>query len=308
MNKRVNKIITYITVSLCATATAFYFSICWYFSGLVLFPYYDAQAVKSIQLRELADNVERIQMPSPVSGIIDFWYIKHEEQAPCVVIYNHGWGEQRLQSDKFSPAFNDFKCAELRYDMRGHGRRVGESVGGGHLEKQELQALHQWLIKAKGYRENQIAWFGLSWGAATVLQAASLDSRPAFVVSDSAFQDWESAIFERGVRQYGAWVLAFKSGVNLMLKLRAGVSFYDASPLKSAPAIKVPVLLIHSQSDTATASQQSLNISRQLRSPHHFQHSDWGSDHGDDILTRPKEYQQLIKNFAAKYAPSFGQK
>ncbi|WP_096085537.1 alpha/beta hydrolase [Agaribacterium haliotis] len=298
----------FISSSLLLSLGVFYLACCWYFSEQILKPAYDAGALAQIQRLEVRDDIQRIQLPSPAGGVIDAWYIRSDNSAPCVLIYNHGWGEQRLQSDKFQPAFADFNCAQLRYDMRGHGRRYGESVGGGQLEKLELLSLHQWLQEQHGYSEQQIGWFGLSWGAATVLQAAALNAQPAFVVADSPFQDWQSAIFERGARQYGSWVHWFRSGVNLVLQLRAGVRLERADTRAAAAFIQAPVLLIHSQSDAATDSQQSVNIAAAMKQAHQFEHTNWGAAHGDDITVQPEAYRQIVYTFINKYASGFGQK
>ena len=86
---------------------------------------------------------------------------------------------------------------------------------------------------------------------------------------------------------------------------RADVDFDQASAINAAAKIEEPVLLIHSQMDSQTASQQSVNISEQLNEKSTFYHLDWGGDHTQDVLINKDKFQALINEFIGNVNASF---
>ena len=147
---------------------------------------------------------------------------------------------------------------------------------------------------------------GESWGGATVLQAGANNEDVAFIIAESSFQDWESAVFERAERMYGNWITWMKPTVWTIVSWRAGTDAYAASPLLKAKNISEPVLLLHSQADTETASAQSVNVAAALPSgQYRFYHLDWHASHGNNVFVRPSEYQKIIFDFIHDFAPEW---
>jgi len=219
------------------------------------------------------------------------------ENASCVMILSHGWTSNWAGMLKYFPALENCNCDLVLYDMRGHGESEGEYATGGIWEAKDIIALTDWLVKEKGFQKNQIGWFGASWGAAATLKAAE-DEEVAFVIVDSPFQDWYSAIFERAIEEYGSKVNWVSSSVMNLVGFRAGVNYKEASPLKATQKTEMPILLIHSKTDSETSSTQSVNISKELRHPKSvFHHTEWGSDHTQDILLHKEKFRKLVDDF-----------
>ncbi|MEL6942487.1 MAG: alpha/beta fold hydrolase, partial [Bacteroidota bacterium] len=174
------------------------------------------------------------------------------------------------------------------YDHRMHGESDAAPATAGIKEKMDLIKVTEWLQERTQLADQQIAWVGESWGAATVLQAGALDKDVAFILADSPFQDWDSAIFERAIRDYGGWVSNIAPIVMTIVDWRADIDHNQASPKEAVKAIKEPVFLIHSQSDPETASTQSVNIAENLNPENsRFHHTNWGSKHCMDLINRP---------------------
>lgn len=288
--------------------TSLYLAVAFYFSGLIV----DAKPALADQ--NLIRNLQNYENIVPAKIIVttdkgnefDAWHFKRFEHTTCIIIFTHGWKSSRLKMHSFFDAFSDTECDFVSYDLRGHGIHHARYSSGGILEKRELVKLSKVLGTTFSLAEHQIGWFGVSLGASTALQAAGKDFQPAFIVADSPFQDWHTAIFERGVKIYGGWVERFQPGVRAMIFLRTGIDYMEASALRNAEKIQSPVLLIHSLSDIDTAPSQSTEIFKRLDiNKAVLSLNDWGAAHAKDVDQRPQEYKQLINNFICDHVASF---
>ena len=297
---------------------ALYLGASWFFSNLILNPPQGDPIQRTEDMLKIAGpnaqpindwlNIPDTFALETLDGkTIRGWHFRVKEPAQCAVILSHGWSSSRLHMNKYLPLFEDCACDMVTYDQRGHNKSEQAYGTGGLKESEDLLMIHRWLKEQTGLSNAEIGWVGISWGGATVLYAGSTDEDVAFIVSDSPFQNWYSAVMERAIRDYGTWIKGFVPMIKLLVKIRAGVDFDAASALKKAPQIKEPVFLIHSKADSATASIQSVNIAAQLNpATSEFHHTEWGNDHADDIKNSLTEYDALFEAFLDKYAPDFG--
>lgn len=239
--------------------------------------------------------------PSTIAGFEDIpihsQYFNVSDSSQCLFIFSHGWARNWPNMLKYYPVIEDCGCNVLMYDHRAHGDSGGDYPTGGLKEAEDLMRITEWASSEKGYTWDQIAWVGSSWGAATVLMAGAKEQNPAFIIADSPFQDWFSAVFERAIEDYGSGIKAIAPGVMKVVNLRSGVDYKDASPLALTKEIEEPVLLFHSEADPETNSNQSVNISRNLNEKSEFHHTKWGNEHVMDVINNKDEIQELIMNF-----------
>jgi len=192
----------------------------------------------------------------------------------------------------------DCPCNLVFYDQRAHGASGETYPTGGILESKDLYAVTSWVNQQKNIPFDRIGWLGSSWGAAASLQAGAMDQDVAFIIADSPFQDWYSAVFERAILEYGSYVKLLAPTVFTIVNFKTGVNYKNASALLSANKINEPVLLIHSKTDPETSSSQSVNISKNLRSPHSvFYETEWGNLHTQDVVNDPENYKILVDKF-----------
>lgn len=230
-----------------------------------------------------------------------------KDSSTCAIIFAHGWGANRFGMFKYISSFEECNCDLVFFDHRGHYRSEGEYGTGGVFEAKDLLMITDWLQEKTGFADDQIAWVGASWGAATVLTAGATDKNVAFIVADSPFESWESAVTERAVERFGSWTLALLPMVSQFVKWKTGVGIYEASAIKGSPNIEEPVFLIHSQTDEATGSQQSVRISKNLKPNNSvFHHTDWGSGHTRDFSQQPEKAKKLLQAFLAEKVDGWG--
>lgn len=234
------------------------------------------------------------------------WYYP-QDSATCAVIFAHGWNSNRTGSMKYATLFEDCGCDLLFYDHRAHNQSGGAYATGGVFESMDLIKVTDWLQAENGLSDAQIGWVGVSWGAATVLQAGGESERAmAFILSDSPYEDWFTATTERADKWFGKWTRIFIPIIKLFVSTRAGTSFDDASAISHVSKIKSPIFLIHSEGDNDTSSQQSVNISQHLPDESVFHHTQWGSDHTRDITSHTEKYRALFNTFRMEYVSTWG--
>ena len=227
-------------------------------------------------------------------------YFNVSDSASCLYIFAHGWARSWQNMLKYYPVVDDCQCNILMYDHRAHGESGGQFPTGGVMEAKDLLTISEWVISAKKYDWNQIAWLGSSWGAGAALIAGADDRSPAFIIADSPYQDWYTAIFERAIEDYGSWINGIAPAVMLWVNIRADLNYKEASPMEAAKNITEPVLLIHSKADPKTSSEQSVKIAKNLNSDSEFHHTEWGNIHVMDVVTNKEEVQDIIQNFIKK--------
>lgn len=295
-----------------------YLGLAYYFSSLIIHPprRTNAEVRDLMQLRAGIDiDTFRQKLPAGESfsltatdeiEIAGTYF--EQDTSRCAFIISHGYGSTRLSMMKYAPFLYDCGCDVVVYDHRAHGASGGIHGTGGALEATDLLALTNWLKERTGLAAKQIAWMGESWGGSTVLQAGAMGEDVAFIIAESSFQNWESAVFERAERMYGSWVSWMKPTVWAFVSWRTGTDAYAASPLLKAKDITEPVLVMHSAADAETASEQSANIAKALPAgQYQFHHLEWGARHGNNVFTRPAAYQQIIYDFINEFAPDWNE-
>lgn len=227
-------------------------------------------------------------------------YFTVSDSASCLYIFAHGWARSWHNMLKYYPMVDDCGCNIIMYDHRAHGDSEGKYPTGGIMEAQDLILVTEWASDNKGYQWNQIAWLGSSWGAGAALIAGADDRNPAFIIADSPYQDWYTAIFERAIEDYGSWINGIAPAVMTWVNLRADLNYKNASPMEAAKRIEEPVFLFHSKADPKTNSQQSANIAKNLNSSSEFHHTEWGNIHVMDVISNKEDIKALLSNFLNK--------
>ena len=288
-----------------------YLAVAWYLSGLVLHTpdrslateyrmNADRWGLNLDSVRRTLPHQREFAFPSPDGLTLrGWWYAPRPDSATCAIIFVHGYSTNRVNMIKYAPSVAHCGCELVFFDHRGHGESDEGYGGGGLREADDLLALHELVRKTTGLPDGRIGWFGESWGAATALQAAGAGRvDPAWVIAESPFADWYSAVMERGVKEYGAPLRMLAPAAFRFASLRGGVDFYAASPVTAAARIDVPVLLLHSLADTLTGPGQSDLIAAAIRPDLlTYRPLDWGAWHAHNVAWRPEEFGEIVREF-----------
>jgi pimeloyl-ACP methyl ester carboxylesterase len=174
------------------------------------------------------------------------------------IVYMHGIADNRGSSLWIANHFVPLGYDVIAYDSRAHGASEGSACTYGVYEKQDL------LRVLAGVEARPIYLFGISLGAAVSLQAAALTKDVAGVIAISTFSDLRAVVRDRT-----PWYLPQTFVEDGFRKAEAEANFRvdDASPLRAAPLITSPVLLIHGARDVDTPPAHSQRVYEALRAP-----------------------------------------
>lgn len=180
------------------------------------------------------------------------------------VVLLHGLGESKASFPYFGAAQ---VLAQRGYDvalidLRAHGRSTGKYITYGALEKEDVKAVVDELLR-KGMIRSPIYVFGSTLGGATAIQYAAIDSRCRGVMAMNPYRDARSIARRK---------LVFSSEEEFEKALaRAGeIAGFDpetASSVDAASQLRIPVLLAHGLLNISVPKEHSDAIFEQLQGP-----------------------------------------
>ena len=176
-----------------------------------------------------------------------------------LIIYLHGLGDNRLSGVGVAQRYGQLGWDVLTYDQRAHGESDGAACTYGYYEKHDIGR----ALDVLGV--NRAVVIGSSLGGSVALQAAAVEPRIVAVIAQSPFADLERIARER------APFFASEDNIRAAMRLsEREASFHIAgvSPVRDAPKIKVPVLLLHGQKDDVTRPAHSQALAAALPGPH----------------------------------------
>jgi pimeloyl-ACP methyl ester carboxylesterase len=141
-------------------------------------------------------------------------------------------------------------------DLRGHGRSTGDVLSYGVFDAHDLSRVLD-SLEARGARVGKVGVMGVSYGAATAIEWAGIDSRIEAVVAIAPFES-----LARVVPGYSPIPFPgpFVRGAIAAAGRRGGFDPELASPLVAITETHAPVLLIHGKADEKIAVWHSEDL------------------------------------------------
>ncbi len=224
---------------------------------------------------------------------LEGWIFRATGERRGLVVYLHGIGRNRQSGIAVAERLVPRGYDVLTFDGRAHGRSSGAACTYGFHERHDVSRALD-AVSATG-----AILLGHSLGAAIALQTAAVDRRVEAVIAASPFSDLPTIVRERA-----RWFLAPEPYVEEAL-VRAGelgrFTPAEVSPLRLAPAIEAPVLLLHGEDDVKTVPDHSRRIFEALGGPRRLVVFP-GVEH-DEILEHD-EVWQAIETFLEELAYS----
>ena len=183
----------------------------------------------------------------------------------------------------------------LMFDLRGYGESDGSTVGGGYLEKRDLEGAVAY-VKSRGFE--RIGVIGFSLGAVTALLAAAEDQDINAVVSDSSFADLNDLMKPEFEKRTKGAPLIFLRPILFMIKVLYGVDFAAIRPVAVVSEISPrPILFIHGSLDATIPVSHASRLFEAAQNP---QDELWivpEAGHTQAYKMRPAEYMQKVTDF-----------
>ncbi len=192
----------------------------------------------------------------------------------------------------------NYRC--VVYDARAHGESEGTFSTFGFLETGDLARVMDHtedLLRMRGEKPRQRIGFGISLGAATLLQALEKESSIDLGIAVAPFADLREQIRRTGQRA-SSWKIPSHIP-DIVTKLggsRANFDPFSIKPLRSAEQIRVPVFVAHGRLDGVISIEDSRQIfaalthpNKQWREVPEGYHGNVLAEGGDDL------YQEMVE-------------
>lgn len=183
----------------------------------------------------------------------------------------------------------------LLVDQRAHGKSQGRTIAFGIQERQDCLQWINYAVERFG-EDVEILLFGISMGGATVLMAAGLELPPNVkgIIADCPYASARDIICtvakKRGLPAKLLWPF-----VKIGAKVYGGFDLEETDATESVKAAKVPILIIHGESDSFVPMEMSDLAAHNPQMVTRVTFS--GADHGTSYLVDRRRYQQTVSAF-----------
>ncbi len=242
---------------------------------------------------------EKLTMTSRDGLQLNGYFLAAEKPTDKLVILTHGY----LGNAKQMGLFGIFYYQELGYnifmpDARGHGESGGTYYGFGWPDRLDLIDWTNLLLDKLGSK-TEIAYHGLSMGAATVLMASGEEELPdqvKAIIADSPYGSVYQLFAYQMNRMFHLPAFPLLDSTSLITRLRAGYFFREANSLKEVEHTDVPILYIHGKADTFVPVANAIELYENTSSSTELLLVD-GANHGESYAKEPDVYKAKVRQF-----------
>jgi uncharacterized protein len=229
--------------------------------------------------REYGLPFEDVRLQASDGTALAAWWIPAEGARGAVVLAHGNGGNMSHRLDK-ARLLHDLGWSVLLFDYRGYGASAGKPSEEGTYE--DMAAAVEHILSARGVSEGQLVLYGESLGGAVAVEAACRRTPGALVV-DSSFTGLRDM-----APHYYPWLPA------PLLRYR-----YDS--LSRMPAVRCPVLVMHSPQDDVVP----FAMGRALydAAPESKRFTELAGGHNDGGLMASPGAQRALGAFLAEHVP-----
>ena len=192
----------------------------------------------------------------------------------------------------------DFRC--VVYDARAHGVSEGKYTTYGDREVDDLSRVldHvESILMNRGENTGPVFGFGLSLGAAVLLQSLEREKRIRAAVAVAPFGNLrKQMIFTARKMSFQSLPEWIPCGVARIAGWRAGFDPFTISPEKSAVGVLIPIFIVHGAKDKVIPLADSRTLFQSLQSPEKQWREISGGSHRNVLAEGGDElYEEMIE-------------
>jgi pimeloyl-ACP methyl ester carboxylesterase len=232
-------------------------------------------------------------IPAVDGGFLEVWRIEPEGSSKGVVVFAHGWSRNRDRMVPRAKIFARWGFTTVIHSARDHGNSSRRRFMNAFKFAEDIEAVIKWL-------DQPIILYGHSAGSAGAIIAASRHPdrvRVLFLEASYAFTKeallslyrWFNSFF--GIC-FGPMILFW---MNLFYRNRLDA----VSPARLAPALKMPVMLIHGENDRRFPLDFALKLQRSFAPGQAELFVGRGAGHSDS--SQSPGYEAAVKSFLDRH-------
>ena len=257
---------------------------------------------KNQRIEWLKNNSKDTYITSTNNGSLKLhaYEIEASEKSNIWVIIIHGYTKDGIEMERYAERFKEKGYNVLLVDLRGAGKSEGNYIGFGWHDRLDIIDWINYLVEKDS--DCKIILFGVSMGAATVMMSTgeSLPSNVKLAIEDCGYTSVYDIFANKIENVFHLPSKPVLSAANIVLKIKAGYTLYEASSLEQIKNSQTPTLFIHGSEDTfvpynmldllydsAKCEKEKLVVE--------------GAEHAVSVEVNPDMYWKTIDEFSKKY-------
>jgi len=196
------------------------------------------------------------------------WFIPSQQSDKGVVIA-HGLGANKSNFMGLASLWHEMGFNVIIFDFRGHGMSSGHTISMGYRERLDIKAAVNYLVENPKVNPKKIVGYGVSFGAASLLHAASEDPRIKSVIIDSCFADVHTMAGQLLKKMHIPPLLRdpiIRIGLEI-IDFELGFKMRENMPKQIIGQVNRPILIIHGINDPLVPPSESEKLFKAARQP-----------------------------------------
>jgi pimeloyl-ACP methyl ester carboxylesterase len=235
------------------------------------------------------------RIPTTDGGSLEVWRVDPAGHSRGVVVLAHGWSRNRDRMVDRARVFGRLGFTTVMHSARDHGGSSPKRFMNALRFAEDIEAVLSWV-------NEPVLLYGHSAGAAAAVIAASRNSeRIKLLFLEGCYARTKEALLNL-YRYYNTFFgIFFAPMVVLWMDIFYKMGLDSVSPVKLAPGIDVPVLLIHGSKDQNFPLHHVWRLMDSFPAGRAELFVATGSDHSSSSLA--PEYPVAIKTFVDRHLP-----
>lgn len=233
------------------------------------------------------------RIPAKDGGTLEVWRIDPEENPRGIVVFAHGWGRNRDRMVSRARIFSRLGFAAVIHSARDHGGSSPHRFMNAVRFAEDIEAVLDWVAEP-------VILYGHSAGSAgAVIAAARHPDRVRLLFLEGSYAYTNRALFSLYRWFNPLFGAVFGPGILFWMNVGYRGMPEKVSPARLAPAVKMPVMIIHGTEDR----RFPIGFAKDLRDRFSPGQTDFyaaaGAGHSDSSQT--EGYLPAVQQFLKKY-------
>lgn len=254
-------------------------------------PFYKSRVVDSLNLPH-----QNITIATADGQELAAWLIPKDSALGTIILF-HGHGSNKSALIPEEKAFYTMGYRVLAVDFQAHGNSTGTVCAIGYREVADVKAAYDYV---KAHTQQPIILYGISLGAATILQAMQQYALiPDKIILEMPFGTLQKAA-EGKLRTMHLPAEPLAAALTFWGGIEQGFWAFNLKPEDAAAAIHCPVLLQWGLQDQRVTQNETNTIFKNLAS-HHKEMMIYALSHHQSLLqNEPAKWGKTVSDFLYK--------
>lgn len=237
-------------------------------------------------------EVTDTRIPAKDGGSLEIWRIEPEGDSHGIVVLAHGWGRNRDRMVPRAKIFGQMGFTTVLHSARDHGGSTPCWLMSTDKFGEDIESVLKWIGEP-------VILYGHSAGSGgAAIAAARNPELVRLLFLEGAYPQTGEALFHlyRWVNSFFGWI--FGPAIVFWMHLFYAGGVNRVSPIRLAPNIKVPVMMIHGEMDRRFPLQFALKLKEGFLKDQVELYIGKGAGHSDSSKT--SGYVNAVRSFLEK--------